>query len=96
MRDLLVQQADDACAAEAVELFCYQIKKWTGAFAAAMGGLDTLVFTGGIGEPAPQGREWICSQLEFPGIEMGKIQCTKCGFHFHSNRPGYSSYYAYG
>jgi acetate kinase len=40
-------------AAEAVALFCYQVKKWIGAFAAALGGLDTLVFAGGIGENAP-------------------------------------------
>jgi acetate kinase len=48
MRDLLARQAKDVRAAEAVALFCYQAKKWIGAFAAALGGLDTLVFTGGI------------------------------------------------
>jgi acetate kinase len=70
MRDLLVQQADDVRAAEAVELFCYQVKKWIGAFAAAMGGLDTLVFTGGIGEHSPVVRAGICNELEFLGIEI--------------------------
>ena len=53
MRDLLDREAQDVRAAEAVALFCYQVKKWIGAFAAALGGLDTLVFAGGIGENAP-------------------------------------------
>ena len=53
MRDLLAREAEDVRAAEAVALFCYQAKKWIGAFAAALGGLDTLVFAGGIGENAP-------------------------------------------
>lgn len=70
MRDLLLQEAHDVRAAEAVELFCYQIKKWIGAFSAAMGGLDTLVFTGGIGERAPVVRARICSELKFLGIEI--------------------------
>jgi acetate kinase len=46
MRDLLDREAQDVRAAEAVALFCYQVKKWIGAFAAALGGLDTLVFDG--------------------------------------------------
>jgi acetate kinase len=50
MRDLLAQEDHDIRAAEAVALFCYQAKKWIGSFAAALGGLDTLVFAGGIGE----------------------------------------------
>ena len=54
-------------AAEAVALFCYQAKKWIGAFAAALGGLDTLVFAGGIGENAPVIRARICAGLEFLG-----------------------------
>jgi acetate kinase len=57
-------------AAEAVELFCYQVKKWIGAFAAALGGLDTLVFAGGIGENASIVRARICAGLEFLGIEL--------------------------
>jgi acetate kinase len=57
-------------AAEAVALFCYQVKKWIGAFAAALGGLDTLVFAGGIGENAPTVRARICDGLEFLGIEL--------------------------
>ena len=57
-------------AAEAVELFCYQAKKWIGAYAAALGGLDTLVFAGGIGENAPVVRARICEQLDFLGVEI--------------------------
>jgi acetate kinase len=70
MRDLLAREADDVRAAEAVELFCYQTKKWIGGFAAALGGLDTLVFAGGIGENAAVVRERICAGLGFLGIEL--------------------------
>jgi len=70
MRDLLAQEATDARAAEAVALFCYQTKKWLGAFAAALGGLDTLVFSGGIGENSPPIRARICEGLGFLGIEL--------------------------
>jgi len=68
MRDLLEHEAHDVRAAEAVALFCYQIKKRIGAYAAALGGLDTLVFSGGIGENAPVIRARICEGLEFLGI----------------------------
>jgi acetate kinase len=70
MHDLLEHEAQDERAAEAVALFCYQVKKWIGAFAAALGGLDTLVFAGGIGEKAPLVRARICDGLEFLGIEL--------------------------
>jgi acetate kinase len=70
MRELLAREADDRRAAEAVALFCYQAKKWIGAFAAALGGLDTLVFTGGIGENDPVIRARICDGLGFLGIEL--------------------------
>jgi acetate kinase len=70
MRDLLDREAHDVRAAEAVALFCYQVKKWIGAFAAALGGLDTLVFAGGIGEKAPVVRTRICEGLGFLGIEL--------------------------
>ncbi|MGB7556854.1 MAG: acetate/propionate family kinase [Candidatus Korobacteraceae bacterium] len=70
MRDLLEQETQDVRAAEAVALFCYQVKKWIGAFAAALGGLDTLVFAGGIGENAPTVRARICDGLQFLGIEI--------------------------
>jgi acetate kinase len=72
MRDLIAHEAGDVRAAEAVALFCYQVKKWIGAFAAALGGLDTLVFAGGIGENAPTVRARICDGLGFLGIELGE------------------------
>jgi acetate kinase len=72
MRDLLAREAHDIRAAEAVALFCYQAKKWIGAFAAALGGLDTLVFAGGIGENAPLVRARICDGLGFLGIELSE------------------------
>jgi acetate kinase len=70
MGDLLDRETQDARAAEAVALFCYQVKKWIGAFAAVLGGLDTLVFAGGIGENAPIVRTRICEGLGFLGIEL--------------------------
>jgi acetate kinase len=70
MRDLLDREAQDGRAADAVALFCYQVKKWIGAFAAALGGLDTLVFAGGIGEHAATVRARICDGLGFLGIEL--------------------------
>jgi acetate kinase len=74
MHDLLDRETQDERAAEAVALFCYQVKKWIGAFAAALGGLDTLVFAGGIGENAPPVRARICHGLGFLGIELEEKQ----------------------
>jgi acetate kinase len=74
MRDLLAQEAADVRAAEAVALFCYQAKKWLGAFAAALGGLDTLVFSAGIGENCPSIRARICDGLGFLGIELNEAR----------------------
>jgi acetate kinase len=70
MRDLLDREKSDVRAAEAVALFCYQAKKWIGAYAAALGGLDTLVFSGGIGENASPIRSRICEGLNFLGIKL--------------------------
>src|ERR1039457_334315 len=70
MRDLLDHEKRDVRAAEAVALFCYQAKKWIGSFAAALGGLDTLVFAGGIGENAPLVRSRLCDGLGFLGIAL--------------------------
>jgi acetate kinase len=70
MRDLLAREAADVRAADAVALFCYQAKKWVGAFAAALGGLDTLVFSAGIGERSVSVRARICEGLGFLGIEL--------------------------
>jgi acetate kinase len=72
MRDLLAKETADVWAAEAVALFCYQAKKWIGAYAAALGGLDTLVFAGGVGENAPVVRARICEGLNFLGIELNE------------------------
>ena len=74
MRDLLEREKKDVRAAEAVALFCYQAKKWIGSFAAALGGLDTLVFAGGIGENAPLVRLRICEGLSFLGIELNEAR----------------------
>lgn len=74
MRNLLDRETQDVRAAEAVALFCYQIKKWIGAFAAALGGLDTLVFAGGIGENAPAVRARICDGLGFLGVAVEEKQ----------------------
>jgi acetate kinase len=72
VRDLLERVATDVRAAEAVALFCYQARKCIGAFAAALGGVDTLVFSGGIGENAALIREQICDGLGFLGIELDR------------------------
>ncbi len=63
MRDLLDRETSDPRAAEAVALFCYQARKFLGALAAALGGLETLIFTGGIGEHAAAIRSRICAGL---------------------------------
>jgi acetate kinase len=70
MRDLLARSAQDPRAEEAVAVFCYQAKKWIGALAAVLGGVDTLVFAGGIGENGPEVRASICSGLEFLGLAV--------------------------
>ena len=70
MRDLQANEAADVRAAEAVALFCYQAKKWIGSFTAALGGLDTLVFAGGIGENDPAIRARICDGLGYLGLEL--------------------------
>lgn len=74
LRDLLAHEAEDVRAAEAVGLFCYQIKKYIGAYAAALGGLDTLVFAGGIGENAAMIRARICAGLAFLGIAIDETR----------------------
>ena len=77
MRDLLDHETQDVRAAEAVALFCYQAKKWIGSFAAVLGGLDTLVFAGGIGENAALVRARICDGLSFLGIELDESRNAK-------------------
>jgi acetate kinase len=70
MRKLLASSQADASAREAVDVFCYQVRKFIGAYAAALGGIDLLVFTGGIGEHSPEVRARICEQLDFLGITL--------------------------
>jgi acetate kinase len=70
MRALLDRRASDERAALAVDVFCYQARKWIGALAAALGGIETLVFTGGIGERAPEVRREICLGLEHLGVAL--------------------------
>jgi acetate kinase len=74
MRELLDREVRDSRAAEAIALFCYQVKKWVGAFAAALGGIDTLIFAGGIGENSPTVRARICEGLGFLGIELDRTR----------------------
>jgi acetate kinase len=70
MHDLLTHAATDERALEAIELFCYQVKKCIGSYTAVLNGLDTLVFSGGIGENAPAIRARICEGLDFLGIVL--------------------------
>ena len=70
IRDLLKREKNDPRAAQALAIFCYQTRKWIGAFTAALGGLDTLVFSGGIGENSIPIRARICEGLGYLGIEI--------------------------
>ena len=74
MRELMITKETDNRAAEAIELFCYQAKKWIGSFTSVLEGLETLVFAGGIGEHSPEIRRKICEGLEFLGIELSEIK----------------------
>ncbi|MEO6356195.1 MAG: hypothetical protein ABIO56_06185, partial [Ferruginibacter sp.] len=74
MQDLLQHGKENKDAALAIDIFCYQVKKFIGGYATVLGGLDTLVFSGGIGEHSPQVRSKICDNLEFLGIELDEIK----------------------
>jgi acetate kinase len=75
MREILTAVKDDQQRSKwAFEIFCYRIKKYIGAYAASMGGIDGLVFTGGIGENASAVREEVCKGLNFLGIELDDIK----------------------
>jgi acetate kinase len=74
MEALIQQESENEDAALAIAIFCYQIQKQIGAFAAALGGVETLVFSGGIGENAPEIRSRICEGLGFLGIEIDEKQ----------------------
>jgi acetate kinase len=74
IRELMEVEDTNGNVRDAIEMFCYQTKKWIGSFAAVLGGLDTLVFSGGIGEHSPEVRSKICDSLEFLGIELCEIK----------------------
>jgi acetate kinase len=74
MRDLLDKEADDPRAAEAIALFCYTARKYLGALVAVLGGLDTLVFTAGIGEHAAPVRERICDGWQWLGLQLDPVR----------------------
>lgn len=63
----------------AMEMFAYRVKKYIGAYAAALGGLDVLVFTAGIGENSPQIRAMVCDRMEFLGIELDETANRQAG-----------------
>jgi acetate kinase len=75
MREVLAAVKDEQRrSVYAFEIFCYRIKKYIGAYAAAMGGLDALVFTGGIGENASEVREEVCRDMEYIGIKLDNLK----------------------
>jgi acetate kinase len=73
MRELMKIEETDHRAKQAVQLFCYQTRKWIGSFAAVLNGLDILIFAGGIGEHSPEVRSKVCDNLAFLGIELDEI-----------------------
>lgn len=74
MQELIEVESTNSNAKEAVELFCYQTKKWIGSFAAVLDGLETLVFSGGIGENSSEVRSRICDGLDYLGIELDEVK----------------------
>lgn len=74
MRDLVAARATDIRAAEAVDLFCYSARQHIGALTGSLGGLDTLVFAGGIGERAPEIRAGICAGMDFLGLRIDETR----------------------
>jgi acetate kinase len=74
MQELLARETNDIRAYEAVSVFCYQAKKWIGAYTAVLGGLDTLVFAGGIGEKSAEIRTRICEGLDYLGLKLDEEQ----------------------
>ena len=75
MREILASVKDEQKRSiYAFEIFCYRIKKYIGAYTAAMGGLDALVFTGGIGENAVEVREEVCKNMEYLGIKLDTLK----------------------
>lgn len=80
MGDLLDNETSDSRSAEAIEMFCYRVRQWIGAFTAALGGLDVLVFSGGIGENSGVVRARICEGLGFLGVTIDpEANAAGCG-----------------
>src|SRR6185369_14805172 len=81
MRELLEEshEHNDRRARLAIEIFCYRARKYIGAYLAAMGGADAVVFTGGIGENAPEIRALICEGFEWAGLELDQERNNHCG-----------------
>lgn len=77
MKELFVRSASDERASMAIEIFCYQARKFIGALTAALEGIDLLVFTGGIGERSPRIRENICQGFAYLGISLDKQRNEK-------------------
>ena len=86
IRELLRRERGDPHAAEALAVFCYQAKKFLGAYAAALGGLDTLIFSGGIGENSPVVRARICRGLDFLGLALDPARNARSAAVISSRR----------
>jgi acetate kinase len=85
MEDLLTKEGAEHRAAQAIALFCYQVKKYIGSYAAVLGGLDLLAFSGGIGENAAPIRSRICAGLEFLGIELDEVRNERNSQHISTD-----------
>lgn len=79
MRELLAREGEDPRARLAVEIFCYRARKYVGAYLAALAGADAVVFTGGIGEHAPEVRARICAGMEWCGLALDPARNARAG-----------------
>ncbi len=96
MRDIEERQSQgDQRADTALDIYCHRIKKYIGAYAAVMGGLDAVVFTGGVGENAPIIRSRVCQDMEFLGIEMDE-ECQRINEIFNRGKRANTSHISSG
>ena len=74
MREIeeLILEKKDPLASQAHDVYAYKIKKYIGAYTAAMNGLDAIVFTGGVGENMPILRELVCKDMEYLGVKLDR------------------------
>ena len=70
MREIIEEAPDNKNSKLALDIYCYRLKKYIASYAAAMGGVDALIFTAGVGENAPMVRSLACDNLKFMGIEL--------------------------